>query len=95
MSRHVLDVGGYAHFLYRQAATGDEHSGWRVFAGGEDLAYCDDADNIPLCPLRKFIKRARRLESVLRAPVGSTVERDDCDGESHPVDAPGPSDHGA
>lgn len=70
--RDGLPVG----YMYREQPTFEEDSGWRFFAGDEDQAYLDEADNTGIYDVNTVANYARDIVPLLKSPVGSAFFRD-------------------
>ncbi len=70
---------GHAMVDYREAADNEQDSGWRLFSGGEDDEYSNDAQNVVLLSLSDLIEIDGALEALLDEPPGAVFEREDAE----------------
>jgi hypothetical protein len=75
VSKRIMQDHEPVRWLYRETPDNLDDSGWRIYAGDEDQAYCDRAENVVIVPLRELIAGEKQLEQIFRSPVGSAFER--------------------
>jgi hypothetical protein len=72
--RIVVD-GCKVGFCYREPPESEDDSGWRFFAGDEELAYLEDADNLGLYEVNTIVNYDEAIVGVLNYPVGCAFRR--------------------
>ena len=74
-SDRIMVDGCRVGYCYRETPESEEDSGWRFFAGDEELAYLDDADNLGLYELNTIANYDETIVGVLGHPVGCAFKR--------------------
>ena len=74
-SDRIIIDGCKVGYCYREKPESEDDSGWRFFAGDEQLAYLDDADNLGLYELNTVANYDEGIVGVLEYPVGSAFKR--------------------
>ncbi|WP_299156668.1 DUF2185 domain-containing protein [uncultured Tenacibaculum sp.] len=80
-SNKVLKEKELPSWMYREEASYEEDSGWRIFSGNEDEDYLDNPDNFKLITSEQLIKIDKEIKSNLLAPYGFSFERDESTGK--------------
>ena len=62
-------------YCYRETPESELDSGWRFFAGDEELAYLDDADNLGLYEINTIANYDEAILGVLGHPAGCAFKR--------------------
>jgi len=62
-------------WMYREEATDETDSGWRVFSGYEDEEYANNSDNFGIYDAETIINIDKTIEVLLDSPIGSEYER--------------------
>lgn len=76
VSARVAVDGESVCWLYREAPTRSEDSGWRLFSGDEEDEFLDDPDNARQISLAEIREMDPSLGHVLEAAKGKAYERD-------------------
>lgn len=72
--RIVVD-GCKVGYCYREPPQSGDDSGWRFFAGDEELAYLEDADNLGLYEVNTLANYDEGIVGLLDCPVGCAFRR--------------------
>lgn len=88
-SRLVADERRKVRWMYREEPDNDKDSGWRMFCGDEDAAYCENADNFGLFDAWTIAEIDPDVVPLLDSPPSSAFERR---GETDPFQAAAPPD---
>lgn len=78
--------GEKIRFMYREEPDTDLDSGWRFMAGDEDNEYLDDPENHGVYDVNTIANYDRDIIPHLKAPVGSSFERETEDAEFVAID---------
>lgn len=73
--RIVVD-GAPIAYMYREAPTNEQDSGWRFFAGDEDAAYMADLQRHGIYDVNTIVNYDPDILPFLDAPAGCRYERD-------------------
>lgn len=75
VTRQCLTPGSGVRWMYREAPTREEDSGWRLFTGEEDNAYLSDPKNTAIMNVYDLIDRDPTLLEPFKGAVGTAFER--------------------
>ncbi|WP_339249183.1 DUF2185 domain-containing protein [Paenibacillus sp. FSL P2-0089] len=75
VTRQCLTPGSGVRWMYREAPTREEDSGWRLFTGEEDNAYLSDPKNTAIMNVYDLIDRDPSLLEPFKGAVGTAFER--------------------
>jgi hypothetical protein len=75
VTRKCLLPGSTVRWMYRDPASREQDSGWRLFTGEEDGAYLSDAKNTRIMNVYDLIDRDPGLLEPFKGAVGTAFER--------------------
>lgn len=75
VTKKCMLPGSGVRWMYREAATREQDSGWRLFSGDEDGAYLSDPKNTAIMNVYDLIDRDPGLLEPFRGAVGTAFER--------------------
>ncbi|QUL52730.1 DUF2185 domain-containing protein [Paenibacillus tritici] len=81
VTRKCMLPGSGVRWMYREAATREQDSGWRLFTGEEDRAYLSDPKNTAIMNVYDLIDRDPSLLEPFKGAVGTAFERSGPDAE--------------
>ena len=79
-TKMLVDNKRKVRFMYREAPSNPQDSGWRFFCGDEDQAYADDPDNIAIYDVETIIAIDKSIKPYLKSAKGAAFEREDENG---------------
>lgn len=86
LSKQISENKEKPTWMYREHPINNVDSGWRVFSGTESESFLEDSSNFVLVTADFLIKIDDDIKINLLAPIGSSFERSETNGEWIPVD---------
>lgn len=81
VSNHILNEGMPIMFMYREAPTESEDSGWRFLSGKENQEYIDEVENSRFIGLNTMANMDKAIIPHLNLKKGTELERNEPGGE--------------
>lgn len=76
-SRMLVDGRRKVRYMYHEATTNPQDSGWRFFCGDEDDEYVNNPDNIAIYDINTILAIDRSILPYLNCAEGVALERED------------------
>ena len=64
-------------YMYHEATTNPQDSGWRFFCGDEDDEYVNNPDNIGVYDIKTILEIDKSIQPYLSCDIGVALERED------------------
>ena len=76
-TKMLVDNKRKVRYMYHEAASNPQDSGWRFFCGDEDDDYVSDSDNIGIYDIKTILELDKSILPYLDCAIGTALERED------------------
>jgi len=76
-TKMLMDGNRKIRFMYHEATTNPQDSGWRFFCGDEDDDYVNNPDNIGIYSINTILEHDKSVLPYLSCAIGTALERED------------------
>lgn len=76
-TKMLVDGKRKVRYMYREAASNPQDSGWRFFCGDEDDEYVNNPDNIGVYDINTILELDKSILPYLSCAAGTALERED------------------
>lgn len=74
-TKKLVEEKKKVRFMYHEAGSNPQDSGWRFFCGEEDDEYVGNPDNIAVYDIETILEIDRSVLPYLKCPEGTALER--------------------